>query len=365
MRTCLSAAVLSLLLLLGAGRATQGQTAFLCDYTPQQNGLTSLILSGEYHQFNSRYLDNRANVSVGSLLLNGLSWSDGPQWSYNVDGSAQLRFSPAGVALDPNLRGDGQLRHYLDDRPFVFGGLSTSGFPGQAGLTVSALAGAGLGRFLNVTPMAKALMAATILQADGVITGTPSSDTLTQLAQLIGRQPTLGLAGVLEEMEKLIGSSFNVSTVLALQGVLSSSVTRFCGWETSLGLGYELITPSGQHHALLQARTDYAISPDPQSRILISGRGWASLPWTGAHRLGASLDYSRTLSPETDLSLIYSYTQEQDETGVSSETHMLDAVLRMQVRAPLSVTSRGHVGWGTGFERMESGIDLGFEYSLF
>lgn len=374
MRRFLVVSVL-LLVMVARGVIGLGQGISLCDYTPPRNELATLTLSGEYHRFEDRSLDDQANVNAGNLTLNGFAFSEGPPWGYNVRGSATLRLAPTGLSLASTLRSDAQVRRYLvqESLPqdaFLFGGVDTAGVPGLQALSVNVFAGAGLGRFRNVTPMAKALRAAEALQAEGVLVEMPSPETLNELAQLIGRQRELGLPGVLQEIETTLDVSLNVAAVLALQDVLRAEMSRFCGWDISAGVGYELLDPEGKHDALVQANANYAVVLDPNGHILIGTSAHA--PWsfmeTGEYEVEASLDYHRILSPTADVTTTYVFTQQRDAAGILTREHLIDLVLRTRVQEDLSLTLKGHLGLGSpsaGFEEPEWGFDLGFEYTLF
>jgi hypothetical protein len=355
---------LAAVLALGSGGSVWAQET-LCQFILTRNELTALALSGDYHHFQDRYFDDRSSVSAGQLVLEGLAWSEGPEWSYSVDGSARLRFSRAAITVDSALGTEGQLRRYVRENLFLFGGVDTAGFPGQQGLTVSVLGGAGLGRFVNVTPMVKALQVSQVLWREGILTQEPSSAQLQELAQIIGRQRELGLAGTLQEIETLLGRSLNVSAVLELQQILTASITRFCGWDMSLGLGYDVIDPTGQHAALLQGRANYALPLGAGHQLLISLRSRAPFPFTGAYTLNTTVGYQRLLTPTTDLNAQYMYRLSRDAGGFVTITHTVNLALRLQVQPDLGVTLQGQASSGTGFEKTEWGFTVGFQYDLF
>lgn len=364
MRAFIALTVLSVLIV-GMGVAASGQALSVCRYEPPRNEAAELTVSGELHRFNDRFFDDRNNVNVGSLVLEGLAWSQDPEWSYNVRGSAKLRLTPGGVSLRSSLKNDAQIRRYLDELPFVFGGVNTQGVPFREAPTVSAVAGGGVGRFVNVTPMAQALKIARILKQQGVLEEEASAETIEQLAQLIGRRPELGLRGVLQEIENTVGKSFDVSIVLMLRDVLEEDMTRFCGWEANLGLGYELLDPGGPRDLILQAQASYAVAPDPDSRVVLRSSGQVPLPLRGTHQASASLQYNTLLSFGTDLGATYEFTHQKELEEGTTIAHALDVEVSTQVRPPVSLALKGHLGTGTEFEEPEWGFDLVLTYRVF
>jgi len=357
-----------LLFAIGLGGSSLGQAISICDYVPPVNRFAALTISGDYRYFNDRYFDNLENVELGHLTLQGLAWAEGPGWSYSVGGAASLKASPLGVTLDPTLDSEGSLRRYVDDELFIFGGADTVGLPAQAGLTVNLLGGAGWGRFKDVTPLAKALRVVDVLLELGVLAEAPPQETYLSLAEAIGKEPEIGLSGVLKEIETVIGAELGMEAVLALEEVLVAELTRFCGWEVRAAVGYELIDPVGPREALLAVGADYALALGPRAEILAGADLRAPFPQVGAYSFQASLIYQRLLSPTADLNTVYRYIRVRDAGGVVEESHALDLTLGLQIRVDLNAFIKGHLGWGTpgfGFEEAEWGIDLGFEYDLF
>ena len=352
------------LAVVGIGLSAAAQPVSICDYTPPTNRLTELTLSGEYHQFEDKYLDDRNNVNAGSLLLQGFAWSEQANWSYNFNGNANLRISPSGLELASALSSEGQARYYLQDDAFAFGGVDTTGLPGS-GLTVSALAGGGMGRFRNVTPMAKAIQIAEVLQAQELIEDFPGEETMTELSQIIGSDRSMNTAEMLGRIEGLFEASFDVEAVLALQGVINAQMTRFCGWDATAGVGYPVLDPAGENNPFLRVRANYALTLDPNGRLLMRAEGRLPLPPANAYNVNATLDYHRTLTPTSTLTTTYQYSRVQEAAGDNYATHTVDLAVSAQVQAPMSLTAKAHGAVGDRFEEPEWGFDLGFEYRLF
>ncbi len=355
--------VFALAVVLSVGSMTQAQMiASLCEYTPPQNQLQSLTLSGDYRYFEDRYLDDRGNASVGHLVLQGVMWSEGPEWSYNLTGSARLELASQ-LALSTALMSEGSLRRSLDKNLFLFGGVDTASTPFQEGFTVQVLGGIGAGRFNDVTPLAKAMQISRALQ-EAKILAQPLSDTeMKAIADVIARQPELGLVGVLEGIEQQLGQPLGVSGVIAIRDIVESRESRFCGWDATLALGYTVISPTGETNALARVAANFATPPDAVSQVLAQARLYIPLPFTGNTWLTVSASYARLLTPTTNLSLAYVYTWAR-QGGQETQAHSLDATLRFLVSPPLSVLVKGQVSLATGYEEPEWGISVGFEYSV-
>jgi hypothetical protein len=85
-----------------------------------------------------------------------------------LEGTARLELGQA-IRFDISVASTAELRRYLDENLFLFGGLASTGVPGQADLAVTLLGGAGWGRFRDVTPLAKAVKVSEALQQEKII----------------------------------------------------------------------------------------------------------------------------------------------------------------------------------------------------
>ncbi len=359
MKTVLSVIAISLVISSGVALAQVN----ICDYTPPRNELFALSLSGDYRYFNDKYLDNRDNVSVGHLAVQWVSWLAEPEWGYRLEGSARLELGQA-IQFDISIASSAELRRYLDENLFLFGGLASTGVPGQANLAVTLLAGAGWGRFRDVTPMAKALKVSEALHQEKILTQPLSQDQLNQIAQIIGRRAELGLTAVLEELEKALGTTLGVRGVLVLQSVLSDESRRFCGFDLTASAGYEVFDPTGTNSAVIQIASNLARALDADSGFLANALWQADLPFTGYARLTASASYNRVLSPTATMTALYSFSGTQQPTAMT-QLHTLTVNFSVRVSSALSVLARTETSWGTGFEEPSWGLSLGFQYTLY
>lgn len=354
---------LALVIVLGAGVMTHAQmTPLLCEYTPPQNQLQSLTLSGDYRYFEDRYLDDRGNASIGHIALQGIMWAEGPEWSYNLSGSARLELAPQ-IALNTTLVSEGSLRRYLDENLFLFGGVDTASTPFQEGFTVRALGGIGAGRFRDVTPLAKAMQISQALQEAQILAQPLSDSELKAVADVIARQPELGVIGVLEGIEQQLGKPLGVKGVIAIQDIVQSRESHFCGWDATVALGYTVISPTGETNALARVAANFATPPDAVSQVLAQARLYIPLPFTDNMWLTVSASYARLLMPTANLNIAYSYNWAR-QAGQESQAHSLDTTLRLIVSPSWSTVVRGQASLATGYEEPEWGISVGFEYSL-
>ncbi len=353
---------LALVVVLSVGVMAQAQIS-VCEYTPPRNQLQSLTLSGDYRYFEDRYLDDRGNAALGHIVLQGVMWSEGPEWSYNLTGSARLELAPQKIALSTTLMSEGSLRRYLDENLFLFAGVDTASTPFHEGFTVRALGGLGAGRFRDVTPLAKAMQISQALQEAQILTQPLSESELKAVADVIARQPELGIVGVLEGIEQQIGKPLGAAGVVTIQDIVRSMESRFCGWDATLAVGYTVISPIGETNALARVAANFATPPDALSQLLAQARLYIPLPFTDNMWLTVSGSYARLLMPTANLIVAYSYNWAR-QAGQENQAHALDATLRLLVSPSLSVLVKGQASLATGYEEPEWGISVGFEYSV-
>lgn len=335
----------------------------ICDYTPPRNELFAISLSGDYRYLNDRYLDNRNNISVGHLTIQGVSWLAEPEWGYRLEGTARLTLGQA-IRFDMAIASSADVRRYLDENLFLFGGLASSGVPGQPDLAVTLLGGAGWGRFRDVTPMAKAIKVSEALQQEKIIATPLSPQQLEQIAQIIGRRAEVGLAAVLEQIEQTLGTTLGVRGALALQSVLSDESRRFCGFDLTASVGYEVFDPTGTNSAVVQVAANLARALDADSGLLANALWQADLPFTGYAHLTASASYNRLLSPTAVLTALYSFSGRQSPAEMT-QLHAITINLNLRVSTALSLLMRAETSWGSGFEEPSWGLSAGFTYTLY
>lgn len=355
--------IFALTAVLSVGAMTQAQmTTSLCEYTPLQDQLQSLTLSGDYRYFEDRYLDDRGNASIGHIALQGIMWAEGPEWSYNITGSVRLEVTSQ-VTLSTMLMSEGSLRRYLDGNLFLLGGVDTASAPFQEGFIVRALGGIGAGRFRDVTPFAKAIQISQALQEAEILTQPLSDSELKSVADVIARQPELGIVGVLEGIEQQIGKPLGVQGVIAIQDIVGSRESRFCGWDVTAAVGYTVISPTGETNALARVAANFATPPDAVSQVLAQARLYIPLPFTNNMWLTVSASYARLLMSTANLNIAYSYNWAQ-LAGREHQAHNLDATLRLMVSPSWSTVVKGQASLATGYQELEWSFSIGFEYSL-
>ena len=146
------------LLVLTAGLGVTASALSLCSYRSPVTALTDAGLSFAYRYYNDAATPT-IDVNSGRVGADYDQLFDSPNYGFTLVGSAELTldaFVPSGWLG----QGSATIRFYpfVDALLFAFGGLEASMATGQPRPGVDIRMGFGLGRFTDVTPVAKALI---------------------------------------------------------------------------------------------------------------------------------------------------------------------------------------------------------------
>ena len=156
---------------------------------------------------------------------------------------------------------DGRLKKFIwPDRRF-FGSVNLNGayFKGYDRPAFNVTVGAGFGRFINATALAKAVRIEDFLLASGQFYDDLPAETMIQLGQIIERQGEYkdrygdvykrfwydDMTTSIKASQMLKGDEINAEGILRMDEVLfrEKISDRFYGWDVTLGAKVELLTP--------------------------------------------------------------------------------------------------------------------------
>jgi hypothetical protein len=301
-----------------------------------------------------RYYNDAAtpviDVNSGRIALDYAQLFDSPNYGYSFSGSAELTidgFVPSGWLGQSGLT----YRYYPFSEAlfFVFGGLEASVATGQVKPGLDARVGVGLGRFSDVTPLAKSILIDKELESLGAIPSRLSDDVLMALARAIGRAAEYdAIKTMVAEMESVIegvtGVQLDARALLSIEEiVLESGNERRCGWAIQGGVGYELIDPfGGAQNFILAGSADAAFAAGPDDQFLFH----------------ASFSGPLEFMEENTVSGTVSYIYEMSETGTLSLNYAFQRVKPLALPANASHS----VSLGLGFD--VSGVNVGLQVAL-
>ncbi|MGB2984108.1 MAG: hypothetical protein WBC63_09690, partial [Candidatus Bipolaricaulia bacterium] len=300
------------LTIVGLGAATWGLS--LCDYRSPITALTNARMSFAYRYFNDAGTPE-IDVNSGRIGLDYDQLFDSPNYGFTLGGSVELTldaFVPTGWLG----QGGATFRFYPFKEAlfFGYGGLEASLATGQPRPGVDVRIGLGLGRFSDVTPLAKAVLIEDELLATDAIFEVLAGDVLLGIAGVIGREAEYDtVKEMVADIESLIEAVARVEldarALLTIEEfILMSEPNRKCGWAIQGGIGYELIDPfGGDQNIVIVASADAAFATSPGDQFLLHASFSGPFDFMEENTLTATLSYEYELGEESKLYADYAF----------------------------------------------------------
>jgi hypothetical protein len=359
-----------LVLLLLATVATRAAALPPCAFTPAESYLTQFNIRGSFQSVESQSSEDRVGALTGSLQVNFSQLADSALFGYRLDGKARLDQGSTG--LDFQASGAGNLKRYLRGDVFGVGALDFAS-ASKSPLEVDLTGGLGLGRFRDVTPLAKAIHIQNMLLDLGALEGPLTDETLQALAQELGRND-LSLADKITDLEKLIegtrlvaGGSLGARALLQMEEIITSQEeARLCGWEIRITIGLKVSDLSRpQLSEALVVNWNYALVPDPVSQWVASARLDSDSKLLAHYSLQASVNYGRRIRDNWRVRVDYTFTRDRSAPSAALDRHRLSGTMILQLSPGLSLTVSGGLIYETGYERPASNLAVQFSYDIF
>jgi hypothetical protein len=183
---------------------------------------------------------------------------------------------------------------------------------GQLRPGLDVLAGAGVGRFSDVTPLAKAMIISRQLVHMGAISKPLSDNALMSMASVIGRaieyETVKALVADIElVIEEDAGATLDARALLTVEEVfLMAGIDRRCGWALQLGIGYELLDPFGNpQNVVVAGSADAAFAFGPDDQLMLRATYSGPFDLMNESTLVASLSYEYALTEDSTLNANY------------------------------------------------------------
>jgi len=252
--------------------ATSAFGGFQYNYASDSNGEKTADngnVSASFTQFYSSLpLGYRLSFN-GLLNREGLAAPDEDEWTYSSSASAQGN-------------------KYLSDESNVFGfgrldGVANSAYD-RPGFTLTL--GMGYGRFINATPLARALRTQEELLKEGILTGGIADNVLLDIAKTMAPEVIARYQQEYDQWERHyygdLEKEFQRSGVLkdnelggvgalVVRDVLDEFISdRYYGYELSAGIGYDLQThyKAQDRAAFVEANANFAYPIDLRSQFV-------------------------------------------------------------------------------------------------
>jgi len=286
----------------------------LCDYRSPITALTDARMSFSYRYYNDAATPE-IDVNSGRIAVDYDQLFASPNYGFTLVGSAELtldEFVPRGWLG----QGAATFRFYPFENALIFGfgGLEASLATSQPRPGIDVRVGLGLGRFSDVTPLAKAVLIEEDLLSEGAIVDELGDDVLMGIAGVIGRKAEYEtIAELVAEIESLIEVVARVEldahALLSIEEVVKASdPQRKCGWAVQAGVGYELIDPfGGAQNFVMTASADAAFATSPEDQFLFRASFSGPFEFLEENTLSATLSYEYVFTEESTLNVKYSF----------------------------------------------------------
>jgi hypothetical protein len=275
----------------------------LCSYRSPLTDLSDLVMSFSYQYVNDPYGLKDRDENAGQFVVDYKQLYDTAEYGFDAKFANTLEIVLPDDSTYSMIAG-GNIKRYLvsEGDVFAFAGASArSSSLVSPGVSVNV--GLGLGRFSDVTPLATATRIDEALVRRGTLTDHLRSADLEILAYEVGSSDTYASgAELLSVVQEIIESSGYVRPggldALDLSKITDllndKSFSRYCGWDGKIGVGYEILDPSGGTNDLLVAAAfNYAFTTAPNAQLLLDGSisGPPAILTTNRIDLGAEVDY--------------------------------------------------------------------------
>lgn len=305
----------------------------LCDYRSPKTDLSNLTLSFSYEYHNDPYGLEARDISQGQFGADYVQIFDIPEYGFDVSFENAISVSSEDVSTYAVIA-DGNYKRYfsIERNLFAYAGASLRSSSSFQKLGLSFNLGVGSGRFTDVTPLAKATRIDDYLVDRGSLTNHLHPVDLQILALEIGSSSSFeSLAELLSVVQEVIENSGMVR-LGGLDALDISEITRFiqedgfsryCGWDLKLGLGYELLDPSGGDNDLLfSGAFNYALATTPKAQLLIQGSFSGSPEILTTNRVDITGAYDYFISSIVSANATYDFTRET-WVGEPTDTHSM------------------------------------------
>lgn len=254
----------------------------LCDFQPPMTDLSNLSLSFSYRYHNDPYGAAERDISRGEFKIDYFRLFDTPEYGFDVSFENKMIMSAVDLASYV-IMSEGNFKRYfsVEHDLFAHAGTSLRSSSAFQRLGLSFNLGVGIGRFTDVTPLAKAKRINDYLVDRGSLTDHLHSVDLQVLALEIDSAASYEtLAALLVVIQEVIETSglvrlggldaldiSEISRILRQEGF-----SRYCGWNMKVGLGYQLLDPSGGGGDLLFIGSfNYALATTPREQLMVEG----------------------------------------------------------------------------------------------
>jgi len=340
----------------------------LCDYRSPVTDLSDLSISFSYQYHNDPFGLRDRDVNEGQFTIEYVRLYDKPEFGFDVTLRNDMRISVLDVSTY-TMFADGSYKRYFEAEKdyFAFAGALARNSSSFQSLGLSVNLGIGYGRFVDATALARA---------------TRIDEYLVRRGSLTDHLHPVDLQGVADEISSLAMHDSLASLLAAVQGRIEGSgnvrvggldaldiseitqvvqeegFSRYCGWDVRIGLGYEVLDPSGgKNDLLVTGAFNYAFATTPNEQFLAQGSISGPPDLLETNRIDAVVAYDCLLSDILNLRGAYEFSR---ETWVAEPMD----IHRITFDLTLDPIDTAHVTLGAIFERRTYFVEWSVDIQL-
>jgi len=351
--------------------ATSAFGGFQYNYASDVNGVKTADngnVSASFNQFYSSLpLGYRLGFN-GILNRNGLVDPGEDEWTYGANATAQ---GNKYISDESNLFGFGRLD-----------GVANSTYD-RPGFTLTL--GMGYGRFINATPLARALRAQEELMKEAILQGEIPDNVMLDVAKMMAPEVIARYQQQYDQWEryyygdlekefqrsaKLRDNELGGVGALVIRDVLDEFISdRYYGYELSAGIGYDLQTPykDADRRAFAEVNANFAYPIDLRSQFVEFFRAWSPLTdnkFGKEVHLSFTPTYSYEISNSLDFVTTYILTGDKldDDDSDWAFDHQLKVTLSYYVVNRITFTNTLTLSKPDGADEIAKVFSSGLTY---
>jgi hypothetical protein len=293
----------------------------LCDYRSPETDLADLAISFVYQYYNDPFGLRDLDVNEGRFAVDYVRLYDRPEFGYDIAFHNDMAISVLDVSTYTTAANGNYKRYFAaEENWFAFAGATARSSSSFQSLGLSLSLGVGIGRFVDVTPLARATRIDDYLYARGSLIDRLHSVDLQILADEIGSLTTYeSLATLLDAIQDVLeGSGYlraggldalDIAEITRL--VQEERFSRYCGWDLKVGVGYEILDPSGgESDLLITGAFNYAFATTPSEQFLVQGSFSGRPDFPETHRIDVTASYDCLYSEFLAVTATYDFSRE-------------------------------------------------------
>ncbi len=331
-----------------------------------------LSTQGSLQWYDDAYADDRDSSLSGGALADFQHLYASGSFGYRLEANAELVLRPEDLQLEAGFSGD--FKRYVRDDVFTVGAIELFGDIAD-GFEASVTGGLGVGRFRDVTPLAKAIKVQNAFLDMGILLAPLEEAVLLEVAQTLGEVGSTQDEKIAQVEQLLLATGLVKDDEIGARGLLrleeivtSLEEARLCGWDVQARVG---VTASAwPFEGLVDTGVldwNWAAVPTPVWQW-VAGATLKARPTRWDHYIAEfKFSTSRRLRETWRVRADYQFSYDHHwgaADGDPTVDHRLRASLLADIAANFSVSLTSQIGYETGDEEPTAMLTIHLAYDI-